>query len=423
METVKLKLTDAILKAVDESVKRITDTEISGFHARFISKKVDDNRIAKFYLYYRIGGRGGKERNYLIGDTTSLTSSDARKQAKQLIGRIAAGEDVYLSRQSAAKKKAAERTLPTVNDLLDEFVELYVNKHRKRPEEVTRSFDKDVRPTLGKTLLQDLTKQLVVKKCLDPITRRKSPIQSNKTLSLLKQTFQFGVERGDLVFNPLDGTKRINIGGTEKPRDRYLSLDEIKQFFKWLDTSTASVQVKYCFKLLLLTGCRAEEMTLAEWSHIDWKNRVWLFPKENRKGKKDQTKDHIVPLTDTMIDCLDALKAAFGLLKSKYIFPSSTGDIGNKPIDRSACAKFLRRKFEGKKPTLKMPKFVPHDIRRSFQTHLASMGVEPVVVEKLLSHELQGMLRVYNQYDYMKERTLALQNWDDKIKELTNGLG
>ena len=62
-----------------------------------------------------------------------------------------------------------------------------------------------------------------------------------------------------------------------------------------------------------------------------------------------------------------------------------------------------------------LEKFTPHDLRRTVQTQLAAMGIDAVVIEKILNHQLQGMMRVYNQYDYMKERDFALEAWAQKL--------
>jgi hypothetical protein len=43
------------------------------------------------------------------------------------------------------------------------------------------------------------------------------------------------------------------------------------------------------------------------------------------------------------------------------------------------------------------------------------------VVEKVLNHELTGMMRIYNQHDYMDERRTALDKWSKKLKQLIKG--
>ena len=414
METIKIKLTESVIKGVPTDVERITDTEINGFHLRIGKPLKDGSRTKKYYLYYRLGGRGSKAGNYLIGSTNTIDLKDARKRAKDLIGQVSRGIDICGEKQTNKQTQTNLHRSAKVSDLLDAF-EGHIKIQRKRPEEVVRAFKADVRPTIGKLRLAGISKQVIVEKCLNPIIKRDALVQANKTLSLLKQTFQFGVETGLIEQNPLIGTRRQNIGGKEKPRSRNLAKQELKSFFTWLNTSTASLQVRQALKLLLLTGCRAQEMTLAKWSNIDFKKQLWTFPECDRKGNKGETKSHVVPITPMMKSSLLTLKSAYSDLGSDYVFPSTAGKIGIEPIDRSACAKFLRRRFENDE--IKLEKFVPLDLRRTFQTLLSSLGVDAIVCEKLLSHELQGMLKIYNQYDYMKERKAALIMWDKWLTE------
>ena len=49
---------------------------------------------------------------------------------------------------------------------------------------------------------------------------------------------------------------------------------------------------------------------------------------------------------------------------------------------------------------------------------ISDARVDAVVVEKVLNHELTGMMRIYNQHDYMDERRSALDKWSKKIKKL-----
>ena len=65
-----------------------------------------------------------------------------------------------------------------------------------------------------------------------------------------------------------------------------------------------------------------------------------------------------------------------------------------------------------------MPKFVPHDLRRTVATRLgdADIAADPIVIEKILNHQLQGVQGVYNMQEYMEKRREALGNWSNKIK-------
>ena len=45
-----------------------------------------------------------------------------------------------------------------------------------------------------------------------------------------------------------------------------------------------------------------------------------------------------------------------------------------------------------------VPKFGPHDLRRTVATRLGDtdIGTDPIVIEKILNHQLQGVQGVYN---------------------------
>ena len=56
-------------------------------------------------------------------------------------------------------------------------------------------------------------------------------------------------------------------GGIEKPRERVLSLSEIKKIWVFLDDdkNQMSPQIKIAIKIILLTGVRTSELRLAKW--------------------------------------------------------------------------------------------------------------------------------------------------------------
>ena len=62
-----------------------------------------------------------------------------------------------------------------------------------------------------------------------------------------------------------------------------------------------------------------------------------------------------------------------------------------------------------------------HDLRRTAATGLASLGVAPHVVEKLLNHAtgvLGGVAGIYNRFQYMPEMRGALLKWEGHIETL-----
>lgn len=394
METVKLKLTDAVIKQLPAEIARVNDTEISGFYLQAGKLSADRERACIYYLYYRIGGRNGQQRRYPIGNAAVLSAQEARKEAIRLKGRVSLGEDVFLTRKETYSAIVKAKAEPTVVVLAKEFMDIYVTPQRKRPEEVERMLHADILPTIGKLKLSQLTRRVVINKALDPILARGSKVQANKTLSILKQMFDFGIQRGLLENNPLTGTKRQVVGGSERSRERHLSVSEIKHVFATLPQLGVSNQVITILKLILLTGCRVNEISAAKWDEFDFEARMWTIPKDRVKAKKGREKEHQVPLNDKLIELLNEAKVAYGYLNSEFVFPSlscTTVEPGAKPIDKRSVARAVNRHIE----PLEIEPFTPHDLRRTTATLLAELGTDPIVVEKVLNHELMGVMAVY----------------------------
>ncbi|WP_245008272.1 tyrosine-type recombinase/integrase [Pseudoalteromonas piscicida] len=125
--------------------------------------------------------------------------------------------------------------------------------------------------------------------------------------------------------NPISTAKKKNVGGIEKPRTRAL------------------------------------------WQEFDFDKMTWTIPAERVKQNKGGERIHKVPITQNMIIILDELRASFSYLCSKYVFPSTSGTtsaVGEQPIDRHSLSRVLNRKQK----ELGVPKFVPHDLRRTMAT-------------------------------------------------------
>lgn len=307
--------------------------------------------------------------------------------------------------------------------LFSEFLERYIKVNRKDPSEVERMFEKDVLPAIGGVKLKYITRRDILSKVLDPITDRGAGTQANKTLSILKQMFDFAVERDLMQGNPISTAKKKSVGGIEKPRTRALEFEELIQVFERLPKLGVSTQVIYALKFIALTGCRPIEVTGAQWQEFDFDKMIWTIPAERVKQNKGSQRTHKEPINQNMIIMLDELRASFNYLGSKYVFPSTTCincAPGEQPIDRHSLSRAVNRIQK----ELDMPKFVPHDLRRIMATRLGDddIGTDPIVVEKILNHQLQGMQRVYNLQEYMEKRRSALAKWNKRTVQLVRPL-
>ena len=52
---------------------------------------------------------------------------------------------------------------------------------------------------------------------------------------------------------------------------------------------------------------------------------------------------------------------------------------------------------------------------------MAELKTPRIVVMKVLGHSDHSVTSIYDQHEYLEEKTFALQQWADKIERLTGG--
>ncbi|HDG1665671.1 TPA: site-specific integrase, partial [Kluyvera ascorbata] len=62
-----------------------------------------------------------------------------------------------------------------------------------------------------------------------------------------------------------------------------------------------------------------------------------------------------------------------------------------------------------------------HDFRRTARSHLAALGIDPIVAERCLNHRIKGVEGIYNRYQYFDERKAALGLWNNLLVSLEKG--
>ncbi|WP_455072700.1 hypothetical protein [Pantoea graminicola] len=68
----------------------------------------------------------------------------------------------------------------------------------------------------------------------------------------------------------------------------------------------------------------------------------------------------------------------------------------------------------------KLEHFTVHDLRRTFRSLAASLGIVGNVAEHCLNHKLKGVEGIYDRHDYFEERSIAHQTVADVIEPLVN---
>ncbi len=386
------KFTDNQIKNLKPEEKTNRITEGNGFYIRVTPQA----KKAWLYRYHY----AGKDQTVTLGYYPAMTLSQARTACQALFDLWQSGVD-----PKAHIAKLLEEKTDTVKKLVTGWYINYILKERKQPLQIKQLIDADIIPLLGDVELAKLSSALVTK-ALDKIVKRGSRVHANKVLAALKQALSYGVRRGAMADNPAILLQARDIGGIEKPRDRYLATDEIKTLLLFLDgkNNRMSLQTKLAIKIILHTGIRTGELRLATFSEVDYQNSLWTIPKEHTK-QDEVMRIHLTEPVKTMFRELQAASTC------KYVLSAKE----NEPIGLKALSRAINRIQE----RVGVPHWTAHDLRRSFCTQLGeTLHVDPVVIEKCLGHKMPKIMATYNKNEMLPQRKYALTRWSKYLENL-----
>lgn len=289
--------------------------------------------------------------------------------------------------------------------MINKWYESYISKERKQPLQIKQLIDADIIPSLGHIELAKLSTTHITQ-ALDKIVTHGAKVHANKVLAAIKQALSYSVRRGELKENPALLLQARDVGGIEKPRDRYLSVSEIKALLSFLDGSATkmSLQTKIAIKIILHTGIRSGELRLATWSEIDFTASLWTIPKENTK-QGEVMRIHLTEAVKRLLHDLKANSNCHYVLSFKESAPLSP--------------KALSRSIKRIQNRLGIPDWTAHDLRRTFGTQLGEMlHIDPVVIEKCLGHKMPKIMATYNKNEMLPQRKDALEKWSQCLENL-----
>jgi integrase len=356
------------------------DDTLTGFGVR-----VHHTGRKAFFVRYDLGT--GRKR-LTIGTYPTLSLADARDQAKDLLGRVARGEDPQ-------EEKRADRDAITFRELAEQYLELHAKRHKKRWREDERILKVDLLPAWRRKKAKDIGRRDVAE-LLDGIVERGAPIMANRTKALISKIYNFGLSRDLVDHNPCLG---VPMPAKAKQRDRVLSEDEIRSLWRALDDLEPVMAAT--FKMRLLTAQRGVEVLSMRWEHIDgdW----WTIPAEVSKNGLT----HRVSLAPQTQQLLEQLRPLTG--DSEWVFASPRKPNAHITAVQKAAERLVRETEVS---------FVPHDLRRTAASFMTSMGVSRLVVSKILNHVESGITAVYDRHSYDAEKREALELWGQRLEQI-----
>jgi integrase len=213
--------------------------------------------------------------------------------------------------------------------------------------------------------------------------------------------FNWALEREHVDFNPVSGVRSPI---KSKPRERVLSLEEARAV--WKAAQAEPFPSGSLIRLLMLTGARLREIGHAQLGWLDRANACLDIPGEAYKTGEPT----IIPLIPEAVKIFESIPKP---PKGPYLISSNSG---KRPV-WTATPEALTRIREGAEAQLgrKIDHWTIHDLRRTAATHMARLGVDEIVVERVLGHRIGGVKGVYNRYRYIEEKRAALKLWAKEL--------
>lgn len=354
--------------------------------------RITPRGVISFQFRFR---RDGKQHRLGLGRYPALTLRDARNMVADLRESVDKGLD---PRTLAGKEKVNRQ--PTVKDCLDYWQENYVDvvlreKTRALYKSTVIKHMSDAFPGVP---VEDIPVRLWVERFteeerINPRRARELLVQLRSAISWCSRR-QFIGNPDILLLLPKDVGVKPAVGEVT------LSYNQLAKLWLAIERSRASTSNKLLHQLLMLYGARNSEMRLSVKDEFDREEGVWIVPAEKSKTNKIIRR----PIFKAADELLKKAEMTYG----NILFP---GPDLKASMTIAGANRYLKRIQQ----SLGIGEFTAHDFRRTLATRLSEEGVAPHVIEKMLGHELGGVLSVYNKHDWIAEQKAAYELYAEKI--------
>jgi integrase len=390
-----MAFTDMFVKNLKPKSKEYFVNEGRGFCIRVLP-----TGCVSFCYRYTLNG---KRKLKAIGEYPAMSLADGRDAYGVMEKQVR--QDIDPSTPPPTPPPAPEEL--TIQKMCEEYMEWSEKHHAaKWSYTIGKTIDKYITPTLGSRLLTDISRRDAIQILSDVPT----PGAAKNVYKTIRSVFQYAVEREYISATPFTRLSKPVPSLISESRTRTLSPAELKVVWGHLNNTEGeygTAEVKKAIMMILITAQRPGEVVGMHSDEIeeDWDgDGWWIIPKERTKNKKSE---HMVYLSPMALQIIGGRKG--------YIFsmPDST-----EPILRMALSHLVTKRTVNKEPYYGLPRWTPHDLRRTARTNFSRMGIPVPVAEAILNHAKEGMVKVYDLHEYKDEKKKAMLMWDKELRKL-----
>ncbi|MBT3788204.1 MAG: site-specific integrase [Alphaproteobacteria bacterium] len=361
-----LKLTKYAIEAQPCQAKDVMlhDTEVKGFQCKMTPK---GKRV--YQIYYRT--TAGNERRQKIGVHGEITLQQARERAKDIKAAVQQGEDPSGTLQ-------ATKLAPSIVDLCNRYLSEHAIVHKKKvcakdDESMIRNY---IVPKIGNYKTGSV-KQADVAHIHSSLKNR--PYRANRVISLLSKMFNLAEQWG--LREPGTNPTRFVQKFKEQSRQRFLSQSELEalstELLQCESLGIEKAQVIDAIRLLLLTGCRRDEIRTLRFKYVDWDRGQLVLP-------NTKTGQSVRQLGGRAIEYLATIRERSNC---DWVIPSDVSS--EKPwSDLQKAWRRIRKRCDLNDVRL-------HDLRHTHAASAAGLGTSLPVIGKLLGHTQASTTQIY----------------------------
>ena len=406
-------------KLIERTVRAGTSATLWDANLRGFAFRLSPNGKAVWLIKRRLGegGRKAKQILYVFGEYPVMDLDAATTEAHKLIASIADG----INPQNEKRKTRNKQHEAFANGKLKDVYQQWYEKHRaddwETPGtywyEVGRRFNVEVLPKLrDQTLVSDISKSDIT--TLIDNKERLTKSGARQVFNAMRPFFKWMRVRELIPFDPMEG---LSPPDPTEARDRVLEPDEIAKL--WEAAKHTPLPYGPFYKLLILTLQRRDEVAGMQWRELDNRDKTWIIPGSRTKNGREHLV-HLSPLAWSIIEDL-AAKApviAEGRFAYPFVFPATPMTyISGFSVAKQTIDETIEEIFGSSLEPWRL-----HDLRRTGATGLASLGVPPHIVERILNHisakDVGGLTGIYQRFQYAEERKEALLKWSSYVARL-----
>jgi integrase len=351
-----------------------------------LALRVSSSCAKDYYLWFKVPDpkRPGKTKSKprKLGEHPTMTL----KQAEDIA--IAAKE----SRDPLAYLDGTEDTRPTVEAL----ERLYEAGHLQGLKSGARSasrLERHVLPVWGPKVAETVSRKDATT-LFDRITTDSGPVECLATYQLVQGMLRWGVAKGHIERNPLEGYAQPHKVGR---RLRTLSDAELVKL--WLFTYQIEGAFGVLLRVLILTGLRRSEAAGIHDREIE--GDAIRIPGDRMKNGEP----HYVPITSMLAREIEPLRG------QGFLISANNG--------RTAFQGFGRAKtLLDRRLVLDAP-WALHDLRRTVRSGLGALNVNRDIAERAVAHKVGSQLdQLYDRHTYEPQITQAMEKWSAHVRDL-----